>query len=228
MTFLEDLAGRFYLTFVHEQRWRFFLDGFWMTLLLTLSTFLSGTVLGAVFCWLSLSKHKIIRNLTKFITNLFIQLPTLVLLMVFVYVIFGETPLSVTLIVIVGLTLKAAAYMCEIFYSAVTSVDQGELEAAGTLGMTKFQTFLWVTLPQSVTSALPIYKNQFVITLQETSIVGYLAIVDLTRASDIVTSRTLDAMFGLVIVAILYLVIGWLGSALLDFLGHRKHLGGEV
>ena len=228
MDFLEDLAGRFYLTFVHEQRWRFFLDGFWMTLLLTLATFILGTALGAFFCWLLLSKHKMIRNLTKFITNLLIQLPTLVLLMVFVYVIFGETPLSVTVIVIVGLTLKAAAYMCEIFYSAVTSVDQGELEAASTLGMTKFQTFLWVTLPQSVASALPIYKNQFVITLQETSIVGYLAIVDLTRASDIVTSRTLDAMFGLIIVAILYLLIGWLGSALLNILGHRKHLGGEV
>ncbi len=227
MEFFRNLLSRCYMTFVHEARWKFFVEGFWMTILLTLTTFILGTVFGAALCWMALSKNKIVKAVSKCITNLFVQLPTLVLLMVFVYVIFGDTPLSVVVIVIIGLTLKAAAYMSEIFYSAVTSVEKGEIEAAGTLGMTRFQTFCHVILPQSVASALPIYKNQFVITLQETSIVGYLAIVDLTRASDIVTSRTLDAMFGLISVAVLYLLIGWIGSGLLNILGHKKHIGGD-
>lgn len=225
--FFSDLGDRFFMTFVYEDRWKFFVEGFGMTILLTISSFVLGTALGALFCWMQLSKRVVIRKTAKLITDLFVQLPTLVLLLVFVYVLFGETTLSVVLIVILGLTLKAASYMSEIFYTAVVSVQEGELEAASTLGMTKFQVFRWITLPQAITTALPVYKNQFVITLQETSIVGYLAIVDLTRASDIVTARTLDAMFGLISIAVLYLLIGWAGSALLNVLGHRKHLGGE-
>lgn len=228
MEFFENLAGRFYLTFIHENRWQFFLDGLWMTLLLTAASFILGTLLGALFCWMMLSRCKIVRLAARGITALFVQLPTMVMLMISVYIIFSNVPLSVVVIVIIGLTLKAASYMAEIFYSAVTAVNRGELEAASTLGMTRLQSFRYITLPQAITTALPIYKNQFIITLQETSVVGYLAIMDLTRASDIVTARTLDAMFGLISAALMYLVIGWIGNALLSLLGREKHLGGEV
>ena len=227
MNFFENIAARFYLTFIYENRWSFFLDGLWMTILLTASSFLLGTMFGALFCRMRLSGSRLLRNTANLLTNLLVQLPTVVLLLVFAYVIFGSAPLSLVVIAIFALTLKTAAYMAEIFHSAVTSVEKGEIEAAYTLGLSRIQTFCHVTLPQAVASALPVYKNQFVITLQETSIVGYLSIMDLTRASDIVTTRTLDAMFGLISVAVLYLLIGWLGSTLLNVLAHQKHLGGE-
>ena len=198
-----------------------------MTLLLTASSFLLGTVFGALFCWMRLSKRNIVRVISNVITNLLVQLPTVVLLLFFAYVIFGSAPISLLIIVIMGLTLKSAAYMAEIFHSAVTSVEKGEVEAAQTLGFTPVQTFFYITLPQAVASALPLYKNQFVITLQETAVVGYLSIMDLTRASDIVTARTLDALFGLTSVAVLYLFIGWIGSSMLNVLAHQKHLGGD-
>ncbi len=228
MDFWNSIASKFYMTFIYEQRWRFFLDGFWMTLLLTLSSFIFGTLLGMLLCRLKLSKYAVVRKTVNLIISLFVQLPTMVLLMVFVYIIFGSAPLSVVVIVIFGLTIKAACYMADIFHTAVTAVDSGEAEAAQTLGMSKLQVFRYITFPQAVTSALPVYKNQFVITLQETSIVGYVAIQDLTRASDIVTARTLDAMFGLLVVSILYLLIGWVATSLLGLLGHTKHLGGET
>lgn len=94
--------------------------------------------------------------------------------------------------------------------------------------MSKLQCFIHVVFPQAVANAMPVYKNRFVITLQETSIVGYLAIQDLTRASNIVTSRTLDAFFGLIVISLLYLIIGWITGGLLDLISHKKHLGGEV
>lgn len=227
-TFLEDLFSLLYVTFIYEDRWKFFLEGFGMTLLLTLSSFILGSLFGALLCALKLSRRRWIQKISSVFVSLLVQLPTLVLLMIFVYIIFGSVPLSVVVIVIMGLTLKAGAYLADIFYSAVTSVDKGEIEAAHTLGMTKFQTFRYITLPQAISSALPIYKNQFIITLQETAIVGYLAIVDLTRASDIVSARTLNAMFGLLVISVLYLLIGWAGNSLLSLLGHQKHLGGEV
>lgn len=227
-TFLEDLFSLLYVTFIYEDRWKFFLEGFGMTLLLTLSAFILGSLFGALLCALKLSRRRWIRKISSVFVSLLVQLPTLVLLMIFVYIIFGSVPLSVVVIVIMGLTLKAGSYLADIFYSAVTSVDKGEIEAAHTLGLSKFQTFRYITLPQAISSALPIYKNQFIITLQETAIVGYLAIVDLTRASDIVSARTLNAMFGLIVISVLYLLIGWAGNSLLSLLGHQKHLGGEV
>lgn len=227
-TFLEDLFSLLYVTFIYEDRWKFFLEGFGMTLLLTLSAFILGSLFGALLCALKLSRRRWIQKISSVFVSLLVQLPTLVLLMIFVYIIFGSVPLSVVVIVIMGLTLKAGAYLADIFYSAVTSVEKGEIEAAHTLGMSKFQTFRYITLPQAISSALPIYKNQFIITLQETAIVGYLAIVDLTRASDIVSARTLNAMFGLIVISVLYLLIGWAGNSLLSLLGHQKHLGGEV
>ena len=224
---MEELKQRLYLTFVLQDRWKFFLDGLGMTLLLTAASFILGSLLGALFCAMKLSKFKRLNKIAGTIISMLVQLPTLVLLMLFVYILFGETSLSATLVVIFGLTLKAGAYISEIFCSAVTTVNPGEIEAATTLGLSRLRVFRHIILPQAISSALPVYKNQFIITLQETSIVGYLAIVDLTRASDIVTSRTYDAFFGLIVISILYLLIGYLGNLLLGLLGHRKHLGGD-
>ena len=224
---MEDLINRIYLTFIFEDRWKFFLEGLGITLLLTAGSFVIGSLFGAGFCALKTSRHKLVRKVTNAFISFLVQLPTLVLLMLFVYIFFGDTSLSVTIVVLFGLTLKSGAYLSEIFYTAVTAVNPGEIEAAHTLGLSRVQVFRFITLPQAISTALPIYKNQFVITLQETSVVGYLAIMDLTRASEVVTSRTYDALFGLIIVSILYLLIGYVGNLLLNLLGRQKHLGGE-
>ncbi len=228
MEFFNDLYLRFHQSFIVEDRWSFFLDGFWMTLLLTIASFILGTLLGALLCALKLSGNRIVCKVVNFINSLFIQLPTLVLLMMFVYIIFGSSALSVVVIIIFGLTIKAGCYMADIFYSAVTTVSKGEIEAATTLGLNKWQIFTKIILPQAASMAMPIYQNQFIITLQETSIVGYLAIMDLTRVSDIITARTLDAMFGLVSISIIYLMIGWTGKFLLGLLNRKRHIGDVV
>ena len=224
---MEELKNRIYLTFIFQDRWKFFLEGLGITLLLTIGSFILGSLFGAGFCALKTSRNKVVRKVTNAVISFLVQLPTLVLLMLFVYILFGETSLSVTIVVLLGLTLKAGAYLSDIFYTAVTAVNSGEVEAAHTLGLSRVQVFRYITLPQAITTAMPVYKNQFVITLQETSIVGYLAIMDLTRASEIVTSRTYDALFGLIFISIIYLLIGYLGNLLLNLLGKKKHLGGE-
>ena len=226
--FFEELYKQIYVTFLHEERWRFFVDGFWMTLFLTFTSFILGTLIGILLCKLKMAGYKWVQRVTKIFTSLLIQIPTLVLLMLFAYIIFGSAALPVVVSVIVGLTLKTACYMSDIFQTAVGTVAPGEVEAARTLGMTKFQAFWYIILPQTIKTALPVYKNQFISCLQETSVVGYLAILDLTRASDIVSARTFDAMFALVSVTLVYLIIGWTVGAIIDLAGKKKHLGGEV
>lgn len=197
-----------------------------MTLLLTFASFLGGTILGAILCGLRMIPRKGIQKVVIWFVNLMVQLPTLVLLMVFVYLLFSSSSISVVLIVIFGLMLKCGAYLSEIFYTAVNGVNEGQAEAARSLGMSKLQAFVYITFPQSLQAAIPLYKNQFIITLQETSLVGTLAVQDLTKASNIVTSRTLDAFFGLILISIVYLLVGFICSKLIDLLRIKRHIGG--
>ena len=137
--FFDELYKQIYVTFIYESRWRFFVDGFWMTLLLTFSSFILGTLIGILFCKLKMSGVRWVRWVTKVFTSFLIQIPTLVLLMLLVYIVFGSISLPVVISVIIGLTLKTGCHMADIFKTAVETVAPGEVEAARTLGMTRFQ-----------------------------------------------------------------------------------------
>ena len=222
------LWERIYATFIFDDRYLYFLDGLKITTILTLGSFLVGSLVAVLFCALSRSKSSVVRSLTRGINTLLVNLPTMVMLMVFVYIIFGESGLNVIVVAILALTLKAAAYLSDIYRTALDTVQPGEIEAARTLGMSRVQAFFYVTFPQAVHAAKPVYKNQFISTMQETSVVGYIAIMDLTRASSVVTARTLDALFCLIVVSLIYLILGALGQSLIGLVGKRKHLGGET
>lgn len=213
-------------TFIIEDRYLFFVNGLKVTLLLTLASFIFGTAVGILLCAAARSRHEWLNKLSKLIVSLFTEIPTMMLLMIFVYIIFGRSALPLLWIVTIGLTLKAGSYLSVIFNSSLETVEPGEVEAARTLGMSRWQAFRFVALPQTVTAALPLYKNQFIMSMQETSVVGYLAVVDLTRAASIVQSRTLDAFFGLITVTLIYFLIGGVFKKLFGLLSNR--MGGEA
>jgi polar amino acid transport system substrate-binding protein len=96
------------------------------------------------------------------------------------------------------------------------SVGKGQTEAGVALGFTHFQTFIYIVLPQAARIAMPVYKGEAVSLFKNTSIVGYIAIQDLTKASDLIRSRTFDAFFPLIIISIIYFVLAWLLGKLLD------------
>lgn len=208
-------------------RYLFFVEGLKNTLLLTFASFLLGTACGVLLCAAVRSKHAPVCRIATILRSIFMEIPTMVLLMIMVYIIFGSSSIPILVVVTIGLTLKAASYLSEIFDTALNTVQSGEIEAARTLGMSRWQAFRYVVLPQTVTAALPLYQNQFVISMQETSVVGYLAIVDLTRASSIVTSRTMDAFFGLITITLIYFLIGGAVKLLFKLLIARRATGGE-
>lgn len=223
---LKLLWSKIYYTFIFDKRYLFFLDGLKVTLQLTFASFLLGTLTGILLCAASRSRFKWLRKLAAFFVTIFTEIPTMMLLMIFVYIIFGRSALPLLWIVAVGLTLKAGSYLSVIFNSSLEKVAEGEIEAARTLGMSRWQAFRYVTLPQTVAAALPLYKNQFIVTMQETSVVGYLALVDLTRAASIVQSRTLDAFFGLIAVTLIYFLIGAVMKLVFKLVSNN--LGGEA
>lgn len=215
---MNNFANRLYNSFIAEQRYLYYLDGLKVTLLLTLASFFLGIAFAVLLCAARRSKNAVIRKIADGLSYFLVEIPTMVLLMVMVYIVFGSTAISVLWIVIIGLTFKAGAYLAEIFNTALNTVDEGEKEAALTLAMNKWQTFRYVVFPQAAAAALPLCKNQFVVTMQETSIVGYLAIMDLTRAYSVVAARTMDALMGLLLVTVIYFIIGGAAKWLMGLL----------
>lgn len=213
---MDLLFSKIYKTFVFQDRYLLFLEGFRNTIILTILSFICGILFGILISFAVSSKNETLRKSVTFIRSLLIEIPTMVLLMIFVYLIFGESAVPVFWIVAAALTLKSAAFLSEIFMTCLSVVNKGEIEASRTLGMTSLQAFKFVVLPQVVQAALPLCKNQFITTMQETSVVGYLAVMDLTRASSVVSSRTLDAFFGLILITVIYFLVGATGKGLLN------------
>ena len=123
-----------------------------------------------------------------------------------------------------GFSMVFAAYVCEMFRSSILALGKGQVEAGIALGFTPMQTFFYIIAPQAIRNVMPVYKGEAVSLFKSTSIVGYIAIVDLTKASDLVRSRTFDAFFPLIVIAIIYFVLAWLLGKFLDRLVKvKKH-----
>jgi polar amino acid transport system substrate-binding protein len=147
--------------------------------------------------------------------------PLLVILMIAYYVVFASVNIGPVWVAIIAFGVNFAAYTAEIYRSGIEGVDRGQTEAGLALGFTKTQTFLHVIAPQALRRILPVYKGEVINQVKITSIVGYIAVQDLTRAADIIRSRTFDAFFPLVMVAVLYFLISWVLLMMLTRLEQR-------
>ena len=203
-------GDRLRMNLVTEGRWKLITDGLWETLLITFFSILLGTLLGAGVCAMLRSRRKWIQKAAE-LYGAFIQgIPTLVLLLIMFYVVLPGAGLSGTLVAIVTFALCFAWSSGSIFSSAISSVHKGQTEAGLSLGFTPLKTFTGIVFPQALQKALPLYTGECVSLLKGTSIVGYIAIMDLTRASDLIRSRTFDALMPLLFITVAYFVLAWL------------------
>ena len=133
--------------------------------------------------------------------------PVLLQLMIIYYVVFKSVDVNVILVGIIAFGINSSAYVSEIIKSGIISVDNGQFEASKALGFNYFQMMRYVILPQAIRNIMPSLGNEFITLLKETSVAGYIGISELTKASDIIASRTYDYFFPLIIVALIYLVM---------------------
>ena len=201
---------------VVESRWRYITSGLWETVKISICAILLGSLLGAVVCWMRMSRRRWIAGTASVYVNLMRGIPMLVFLMIMFYVVFAGTGLSGTFVAIVSFALVFAAYVSEMFRTAILAVGREQTEAGLALGFTKWQTARLIVAPQALRNVMPVYKGQVITLVKGTSIVGYIAIQDLTRAGDIIRTRTFDAFFPLLIVTVLYFLIAWLIGKALD------------
>ena len=219
VSFWGRVKSAFYNNLVYESRYKIILEGLWVTLVISFWSILLGTVLGAFLAWRSYSRRKKFwHGFLKVYGDIMHGVPLLVILMMMFYVVFASSRLSAIWISIITFAIYFGYASCEIFISGVDGVGKGQTEAARSLGFTKFGAFRYVTLPQAIKRIIPFYEGEAVTLLKETSLVGFIAVVDLTKATDIVQSRTFDAFFPLIIAAVIYFIIAWLISLALKCL----------
>jgi polar amino acid transport system substrate-binding protein len=157
-------------------------------------------------------------------------MPMVVLLMVLYYIIFGNTSLSGMAISIVGFSLTFGVAVFGMLKTAVAAVDSGQYEAACALGYTPRRTFFRIILPQALPFMTEPYRGEIISLIKATSIVGYIAVLDLAKMGDLVRSRTYEAFFPLIAVMLIYFILegilGTLVRVITDRLDPRKRKNG--
>ncbi|MCL2064820.1 MAG: ABC transporter permease subunit [Candidatus Cloacimonetes bacterium] len=192
---------------ITDNRYKMIIDGLKVTMLIALCAQLLGTIFGGFICYVLERKNRLIKKLGILYCGLINGTPMVVLLMITYYIIFGGTTLSNVFIAIMAFTMMTGATVAQIMKGAIETVDPVEIEAARSIGYSAFRAFIKVTLPQAVKRAIPSYTKGFVELVKATAIVGFIAIQDLTRAGDIIRSRTYDAYFPLLFIALIYLIV---------------------
>ena len=215
--FLSSLKESFNKTFVRESRWKLFLKGIGTTLLITVLSIIFGTLIGFAVYMLCRRGNRVANTVTRFCVWLIQGTPVVVLLMILYYIVFSKARLSGVAVSVIAFTLIFAAAVFGMLKAGVAAVGTGQMEAAYSLGYRDRKAFYRIILPQALPHIMPSYKTQITALIKATAVVGYVAVQDLTKMGDIVRSRTYEAFFPLIAVAVMYFVL----AAVLTFIVNK-------
>ncbi len=207
---MDKWFNKLYETFIEKGNYKMLIEGFEATILITLGALLIGVVIGTVIAVVKYFSDDV--PLLKAISKLFDVyvtvvrgIPVTVLLLIFFFIILKRSEGMTVAIITFG--INSGAYMAELIRSGINAVDKGQMEAGRSLGLSKLQTMSKIILPQAVRYILPTIGNEFIALLKETSVAGYVAVVDLTRAGNLIRNNTYDAVNPLILVALIYLIL---------------------
>ena len=220
--------NKLYETFIETGYYTLMLEGLKNTLLITLGALLIGVVIGTL---IAVTKYfgeestafKPLVMLCDLYVTVIRGVPVVVLLLVFYFIIL--TSANGVAVAILTFGINSGAYMAELIRSGINAVDAGQAEASRSLGLSRMQTMRKVILPQAVRYILPAIGNELIALLKETSVAGYVAVVDLTRAGNLIRNNTYDAVNPLMIVALSYLAMVIILTYLLKGLERRLNKG---
>lgn len=208
----QELAGDVEQTFITDGRWKWLLEGLGNTLAMTAIALVIGVVIGIVLAMIRVShdsglKLGLLNTLAQAYITVVRGTPVVVQIMIWYFIIFAGLPgMSKLLIASIAFGVNSGAYVAEIFRAGIESLDRGQMEAGRSLGFTYGQTMRLIVLPQAIKNTLPTLFNEFIALLKETSVAGYIAFTDLTRAGQNIRSATLSPL-PLFAVALVYLTV---------------------
>ena len=223
--FFASLKEDFEKTFLREERWKLILEGIRTTLIISFFAIVGGSLLGFLLYLLSQSKYRFLSRATKLLAKIYARIisgtPTLVILMILFYIIFGKSDISGVTVAIIGFTLTFGSFVYNHLTLTVNGVDRGQAEAAYALGYTRNMAFFRIILPQALQVFLPTYTGEIIGLIKATAVSGYIAVNDLTKMGDIIRSNTYIAFFPLIAVAVIYFAITWGAAGILHMIRKR-------
>lgn len=222
-SFFKGVAESFNSNIILENRYLLIWDGLKTTIVISVLSTLFGTILGGLICFMRMKKSLLLNLPARVYIAILRGIPVLVVLMLIFYVVFASVNISPVIVAVIAFGMNFAAYVAEIFRTGIEGIEKGQTEAGIAMGFTRVGTFVSIILPQTVRRILPVYKGEFISLVKMTSIVGYIAVQDLTKASDIIRSRTFDAFFPLIMVAVLYFVISWFLMLSLEYVEQKTN-----
>lgn len=237
INWFDDFKVKFITNFIVNDRWKLLLTGLGNTLLIAFFAVLLGLVLGFLVAIVRSTSEmqdrnrkkktigsvifKIIDVICKVYLTVIRGTPVLVQLMIIYFVIFESTGVSKIFAAVVAFGVNSGAYVAEIIRSGIMSIDKGQFEAGRSLGFNYPKTMIYIILPQALKNALPALANEFIVLLKETSVSGFIGLTEITRAGDIIRSRTFEPLLPLLAVALIYLAIVMVLTKLVGLLERR-------
>jgi polar amino acid transport system permease protein/polar amino acid transport system substrate-binding protein len=216
-----ELKDTFIRCFIEDDRWKWLVEGFGKSLLITFLSIILGLAFGVVLAAIRSSYDKneeslrlkggfgyyslkILNGISKLYITVIRGIPVVVQLMIWYFIILVSQKSDI-MVAIIAFGFNSAAYVAEIFRGGIMSIDNGQFEAGRSLGFNYVQTMIHIVIPQTVKATLPTLLNEVIALLKETSVAGYVGIMDLTKAGDLIRGRTFEAFMPLIAVAIIYL-----------------------
>lgn len=210
---LEKIQSDLYNNFIKEDRYMWLVDGLKTTLMITLLAVVLGIIIGFIVAIIRSThdksgKLKILNAICKVYLTIIRGTPTMIQVLIMNFVVFSGFPdLSRIIVGAVAFGINSGAYVAEIVRSGIMSIDQGQTEAGRSLGLNFSQTMRLIIMPQAFKNVLPALVNEFIVLIKETSIVGYIGMMDLTKGAMLIQSRTYNSFWPLMAAAAIYLII---------------------
>ncbi len=213
----------------------YLLSGLGNTLIIAFCAFIIGIVIGTIIAAVKVMPKKYMRNkplkyflvMLEKIGDVYVTIvrgtPIVVQLLLMYFAILAKTGIPALYIAILVFGLNSGAYMSEIIRAGIQSVDKGQMEAGRTLGMSYFGTMVRIVLPQAIKNIIPTMMNEFIALLKETSVAGYITVIDVTMATQRIVAKEYQALVPYILLAIIYLIIVLIFTSLLKLYERRLH-----
>ena len=207
MQWWDGIVATFIKCFLKDDRYLLLLDGIGVTIKISLLAVLIGIAIGLVIAFCALSKKKVLNLIGKVYTDVIRGTPSVTQLMIIYFVVFATVDLEKWVIAAIAFGINSGAYVSEIILAGILSIDKGQTEAGRSLGLNAMQTMVSIVIPQAVKNIFPALCNEFIVLIKETAIVGYIGLVDIQKAGDLIKSATFEAFMPLIATAIIYFVL---------------------
>lgn len=225
MNWFQNWTDTLYNTFIVSDRYKILIDGFGKTIVITVGALVIGVIIGTIVAIMKVAasqnkKFKLLDVLCNIYLTVIRGTPVVVQLLISFFIIF-TTAKDGTWVAIITFGINSGAYVAEVIRSGIMAIDKGQNEAGRSLGFSGAQTMKLIILPQAFKNILPAIGNEMIALLKETSVAGYVAVVELTKAGNQIKNTTYDQINPILLVALVYLIVVMAMTKLLGVLERR-------